>query len=132
MANPDDFTGITDTGISTDSTRGATIRTAYAEREVKAYAIFENEVQTLTMWNTLAGIFMSLGAACLSFAVGIWTNAAFAEKLTPEGVIFSKFVAPTFCLLTLVSWGIAIWAVYSRSRTWEDVKAETKAQHYHG
>src|SRR5580704_13540876 len=98
--------------ISTDTSRGATIRTAYVEREVKAYAIFENEVRTISMWNTLAGVFASAGAASLSFAIGIWTSAAFvAEKLPPEGAVLSRFAAPAFCIATVIFWFIALWAI---------------------
>lgn len=125
MPNPKVVVG-TDAAFSTQTTRGATIRTAYAEREVKAYAIFENEVQTLTMWNTLAGISTALGTAALSFAVGIWTNAAFAEKLTPEGIVVSKFVAPALCIVAAVGYGLAIWAIKSRGKTWNAVKTESK------
>jgi hypothetical protein len=96
----------------------ADIRTAYLEREVKTYAIFENEVHTISMWNTLAGVFTSAGAATLSFAIGIWTNAAFAEKATAEGNILSHVVVPAFCVVTLICSGIAIWAIVSRRGTW--------------
>jgi hypothetical protein len=119
MANPEPH-------ISTEPLRGATIRTAYVEREVRAYAIFENEVRTISMWNTFAGVFFSLGAASLSFAVGIWTNWSFAVSMPPEGSILSRFVAPALCLVTLVFWGLALWAVYSRRQTWNAVRTESK------
>jgi hypothetical protein len=127
MSNPDSGAGGGKPSISTDiSSRGATIRTAYVEREVTAYAIFENEVRTISMWNTLAGVFTSIGAATLSFAIGIWTSAAFTDKLPPEGNILSHVVAPVFCFATIVCWAIAIWAVVSRSKTWAAIRTESK------
>jgi hypothetical protein len=112
--------------ISIESPRGATIRTAYVEREVKAYAIFEHEVRSISMWNTLAGVFTSVGAAALSYATGIWTNASFAEKLTAEGTVMSHFVAPTLCVIAIVCWFVAGWAIVSRAKTWNAIRAESK------
>ena len=93
---------------------------------MKAYAIFENEVRQISMWNALAGVFSSAGAACLSFAVGIWTNASFAEKLTAEGTVMSHFAAPGLCAMTVVFWILAIWAIVSRSKLWSAIKSESK------
>ena len=112
--------------ISTDTSRGATIRTAYVAREVKAYAVLENEVKTISMWNTLAGVFVSAGAATLSFAVGIWTSAAFADKLTPQGEILTRFAAPALAATTVILWLLAVWAIWSRSRVWVAIRRESK------
>ncbi|MGO8844296.1 MAG: hypothetical protein ACLQFI_02910 [Methylocella sp.] len=112
--------------ISTESPRGATIRTAYVEREVKAYAVFEHEVRTISMWNTLAGVFSAFGAASLSFAIGIYTNASFAEKLTAEGIVMLHFVAPALGVIAVLSWSLAVWAIYSRRGTWTAIRTESK------
>jgi hypothetical protein len=112
--------------ISTDTSRGATIRTAYVEREVRAYAIFENEVSTITMWNSLTAIFGSLGLASLTFAVGIWTAYSFADKLTPQGDIMAHVVAWGCCVAWLIFWAIAIFAFFSRRTVWRAIRAESK------
>jgi hypothetical protein len=109
-----------------DVPSGATIRTAYVEREVKAYAVFENEVKTISMWNTLAGVFASTGAATSSFAIGIWTSASFVDKLTPEGAVLSRFAAPGLCVVTVILWSLAIWAIVSRARVWSAIRKESK------
>jgi RsiW-degrading membrane proteinase PrsW (M82 family) len=126
MSNPDTGQGSPQPSISTDTSRGATIRTAYVEREVKAYAIFENEIQTITMSNTLASVFWAVGIASLSFAVGIWTNAEFVEKLTPEGSILSHVIAPALCVVTVICWALAVWAMCPRRGTWTAVRSESK------
>jgi hypothetical protein len=126
MSNLDGQSKLPSPSISVESPRGATIRTAYVEREVKAYAVFEHEVRTISLWNTLAGVFSAIGAAFLSFAIGIWTNASFAEKLTAEGIVMSHFVAPALCVFAAVSWIIAGWAIYSRARTWTAIRSESK------
>jgi hypothetical protein len=86
--------------IFTELPQGATISTAYVGRQMRAFAIAEHEVRTISMMNTLATIFFSVGTTCLGFAIGIWTNAMFYETLTPEGRILSH-VAPLSSALSL-------------------------------
>jgi hypothetical protein len=81
--------------ISAESSRGATINTTYVTREVKAYAIFENEISSIKFWNSFTGIFASLGLSSLTFAVGIWTAYSFVDKLTPEGAIMFTLCHPS-------------------------------------
>ncbi len=65
----------------------------YVEREVTVYAIHESEVEQISSFNTLGSVFVGIGAAMLSYAIGIWTNASFVEKLTPMGDVASAFLA---------------------------------------
>lgn len=116
MANPS-------TSISVDTGRGATILTAYTEREVKAFPIFENELESLSFLNTMTLVFFSVGSAFVSFAIGIWTNAAFADKLTPEGIVAAKYGAPLLCVLSLAAYVLGIIAMFSRSSQWAKIKA---------
>lgn len=116
---------ITDTGISTETPRGATIFTAYGAREVKAYPVLDSEIDSIAHFNTLTLVFSSLGSALLSFAIGIWTNAGFAEKFTPEGTILTKFGAPALCFVALVSFVLAWWARRARNSTWQNIKSKT-------
>jgi hypothetical protein len=112
--------------ISSDISRGATIRTAYVEREVRAYAIFENEVRTISMWNTLSSIFSAISLAFFGIAVGIGTTYAFTDKVTPEGNILFHFAAPACCIITLICAVVAGYAVYSRGAAWRAIRAESK------
>lgn len=111
--------------ISTETTRGATILTAYGKREVKAYPVLEPEVDAIAFFNTLTLVFSSLGSAALSFAIGIWTNAAFAERFTPEAIILAKFVAPALCVVAGILFLLALWSRNSRKSTWEKIKLKT-------
>jgi hypothetical protein len=72
-------------------------------------------------------VFSSLGSGLLSFAIGIWTNAGFAEKFTPEGAILAKFAAPALCVIALIVFCLAFWASRSRNSTWNKIKDDTKA-----
>jgi hypothetical protein len=92
---------------------------------MKAFAIAEHEVRTISMMNTLATIFFSVGTTCLGFAIGIWTNAMFYETLTPEGRILSHMAAPILCAFALIFAGLGIWSLRSRSATWDAIRRES-------
>lgn len=114
--------------ISTEVPRGATISTAYAERQVKAYAVLESEIKTISFFNTLATVAFSVGAAFISTAAGIWTNAAFVTDkiLPPEGAILAKFVGPTLCVLALIAFALGGWAIHSRRSVWAAISQQSK------
>ena len=107
---------------------GATILTSYTERKVQAFPIFETELESLSFLNGLVLAFSSVASALLAFAVGIWTNAAFAERVTPEGAIMANIVAPGLCCLALISYGLAFWAYKRRSSTWQKVKNQSSSR----
>ena len=90
------------TQISTQSPGGATVKTTYVERQVRAFAVFETEVDALSSLNAQATVFFSVASATLSFAVGIWTNAAFSSNPTPEATIASRMVAPVIALISVI------------------------------
>jgi len=112
---------------SVDVPRGAIITTAYAERKVRVLAVLESEVHSISAFNTLATTFFSIGSALISIAIGIWANGAFAEKLTPEGIVLSKFVSPLLCFLAILMYAIAIWAVRSRRNKLDVIRTESKS-----
>lgn len=113
--------------ISTDSTRGATIYTAYTDRKVRAYPVFENEIKTFNLFNTLATIAIAIGSSFLSFAVGILTNAMFVEDVTAAGEIMSRVVAPVLGILAVVAFILSVWAAKSRGTTWDTIKNESSS-----
>lgn len=112
--------------IYTAGQRGATIQTAYVGREVKVYGVIESELQSMSMFNTLSTTFFSLSSGSVFCAIGIWANAAFAEKLTPAGEILSTFVARGLVGLAIVFAGLALWARYKRGATWQAICRESK------
>ncbi len=118
-----------DPPYSADTGRGAFVSHTYVRRDVKTYAVFESEVAHIALFNTLSTIGFSAGSAFLAFAVGIWTNWSFVEKdkLPPEGAIMSNVIAPGLLVLTVVVWGLAAWARWSRGSTWEAIKKESKS-----
>jgi hypothetical protein len=111
--------------LSTDIERGATILTAYAKREMKAYPIFETELDSIAFLNTLSLVFFSAGSALLSFAIGIWTNAAFSERLTPEAAVLSKAGAPALIVAAIVCYVLGERARRSRETEWGKIKGKS-------
>lgn len=97
------------------------------KREVRAYPIFETELNSIAFLNTVSIVFFSVGSAFISFAIGIWTNAAFAERLTPEGVVLSKIGGPALCIAAALCYGLAIWALVTRRSEWQKIKDASKS-----
>lgn len=117
-----------DQATATNTQRGATITNSYVERQAKAYAVFESEIETISLMNTLATTRFSFGAAFLSFAIGIWTNAAFVtDKIPPEGAILAKVVAPIFCVLAAAGFILGAWALWSRHQIWKTIVSQSSS-----
>jgi hypothetical protein len=107
--------------------RGATISTAYVGRQVKAYAVFDSEVSTLSTLNAISTVCVGLTSGFMSLALGILANAAFAERETPAGSIMVKFVVPALFVLALIAFLIAIMAIRHRRESWKAVQTESKS-----
>ena len=111
-----------------DNPSGATIVTAYAKRRLRAYPILDSEVKSLSIFNTLSAICFSIMSALISFAVGIWVNALFVVDPPAEGKVLSHIAAPACCILATIAAGLGIWAIYSRTTTWRDIRRESSGQ----
>lgn len=103
----------------------------YMGRTSKCYPIHESEIESLATFDALGTVFSAIGSAALAFAGGIWTNAAFAEKLTPLAELTSKFGAPLLCTLSLIFYLLAYFAVTRRRSLWKRIKGEAVTLHAH-
>ncbi|MGO9991327.1 MAG: hypothetical protein ACLPTF_02285 [Steroidobacteraceae bacterium] len=115
------------TTTTTEGQRGATITTVYVERQVKAFSVFETELDVLSSLNAQATVFFSVGSAFITYAVGIWTNSSFATQLTPEGKLANEFVAPGLVFISIVFYSLAIMAWWKRRRTLGDIRRQSKS-----
>jgi len=106
---------------------GAVIKSIYAERQVKVYAVHESEVQTIGWFNSQASALIGLGSALLTYGIGILTNAAFAEKLTPIGEAASLLFAPILIGMSLLAFVGAALAIRRRSSVWSGIKKESQS-----
>jgi hypothetical protein len=111
-----------------DNPSGATIVTAYARRRLRAYPILDSEVRSLSMFNTLSAVCFSVMSAFISFAVGIWANALFVENPPAEGRILSHVAAPACCVIAIIALALGVWAIWSRTSTWRDIRRESSGQ----
>jgi hypothetical protein len=111
--------------VSADIGRGATILTAYAARQVKAYPIFETELDSISFLNTQATIYFSLASALFSFAVGILTNAAFVDTMTAPGAILAKVIAPLLIVGAICAGLLGRHAFKSRASQWSKIRHES-------
>jgi hypothetical protein len=108
-------------------TTGATVRTLYVEREVTVFAVHEFEYKSLSNMSLFATFAFAIAGASLAYGMGIFTNAIFAEKLTPAGEMATKIAAPVliiFAVICAVAGGFAVWR---RSELWGTIKKQSSA-----
>jgi hypothetical protein len=108
--------------------RGATITTAYVERQVKAYAVFETEVEALSSLNAQTTVFFSIAWSLLSFAVGIWTTAIFTDNLSPKALVASQMGAPLLVVLACVFFWLARSSGAKRLATIASIKQQSTSE----
>jgi hypothetical protein len=114
------------TTTSTEGQRGATVTNSYVGREVMVYAVFETEVDSLSSLNAQATVFFSVGTGLLSFAAAIWINRAFYTDIPPAAQLATSVGAPILLALSVVFFGLAGHAWYSRSKIIRRVRSQTK------
>jgi len=88
---------------------------------MRAYAVYEDEVNTLSYLNTQSTIFFMVAASLVSFAASIWINALFYKELTPAGQMASQYVAWGLLPIGIVFVGLGGHAIYRRARAWRNI-----------
>lgn len=105
--------------------QGAIIQSVYIARKSNVYALYDSEVENLSGINSQTTAAYSIMSFLAALAFGIWTNAAFAEKITAEGSVLTKFIAPLFLCAAL---GLLIWALQLGKRRkgyWDNIRSQT-------
>ncbi|TPM39361.1 hypothetical protein FJ951_27010 [Mesorhizobium sp. B2-2-3] len=88
-------------------------------------AIHEHEVHQISFMNGLSSLFFSIGSGLLSFAVGLWANAAFQNGSSPEGRVLTSVGAPVALLFAVVAFGVGILAVKKRGSLLATIEAQS-------
>ena len=101
-------------GAVTFPREGAVFHTYHMGRTVRIYPITEGELKTISIMNTLAIVFFSIGSALLSFALGIIVNCAIDGQLTEVANTLLRVVAPICGVLGIISYVIGILALVTR------------------
>jgi hypothetical protein len=120
-------------GIPTPETgaaaTGATLHAQYMGRTMKCYPVHETEMDSLASMNTQATAFFSAASAFAAYAVGIWTNASFADKLTATAEVASMMVGPILIVVAFFFAGLGIYTVARRRSLWKKIKSEAVTLH---
>jgi len=106
------------------SANGATVQSEYMGRTMRCYPVHETEMDGLIEANGDATSHFAMSSACVAFGVGIVTNAAFTEKLTPAGELATKLAAPVLLVLALYFVVLGLRARARRERLWTKIKRE--------
>jgi O-antigen/teichoic acid export membrane protein len=107
---------------------GAIVQTMYVERQMRAYAVYHDEVSSLSYLNTQATLFFTIASSLFSFAVSIWTNAIFYTGLTAAGEVATKYVSWGLLILGAVFICLGSHALYSRKRSWSAIIQGSRAR----
>ena len=105
--------------------RGAVFHTHHMGRSMKAYPVYENELNTFGLLNTLALAFFSLGSGFASFGVGLLVDAAFAKDLSDLSEVLIKVMVPVCGILAILFFLGGIWALLTRRSEVKRVKSES-------
>jgi hypothetical protein len=108
-------------------TTGATVKTLYVEREVRVFAVHEFEYSSLSNLSAFATIAFAVAGASSAYAMGIFTNAVFAEKLSPAGELATKIGAPILLIFAVVAACSGAFAMWKRSELWGTIKKQSSA-----
>jgi hypothetical protein len=99
------MTEAANTVITSTDAGGAYVENLYVRRKVTVLAVHEHEVDDIAFMNTLSTACFSLCSASVAFAVGILTNAAFAEKLTATALGALQIGVP-LCVVTALVFAV--------------------------
>lgn len=92
---------------------------------MKAFAVFESDLEGLAYFNTLATTFFSCSSGFASLAIGIITNAAFVEQATAAGDLLVRVGTPILGALTLLFLGLGFWSQRRKASTLHKIKTES-------
>lgn len=95
-------------------------------RQMKVYAVSENELQHVSLLNVLSMAFYSVGSALLSFAGTIWLAAQFDGTESPVSKVLYGYVMPTAAVLALVFYGLGLFTQRNRGAVISTIKRESK------
>lgn len=119
---------IVQTSLQDQSRPGASIDPIYVHREMKAYAVTENEISTLSLYNSAKTILFSAGTFFVSAGLSIYLGAAFAGPPIPEDAkVLSHWGVPFCGAIALIFYVLGFLVLLSGRSAWETIKRESKA-----
>lgn len=108
------------------SPRGSIVNQVYVDRAMTAYVLHENEMQAISLMNSLSSLFFSAGSFLFSSAVAIFVSGMFQENM-PEIARFSVYYgAPVLTMLSTCCFAAGLWALMKRRSIVRKIQTESR------
>jgi hypothetical protein len=107
--------------------KGSTVRTLHMERTMKFYPISESELNSITIFNSVATIFFSLATGLVTFIAGLWGNVVVAGTITAESKAIVGIVSIVCGILAAACGAIGLWGWRSRNSEFRKISDESAA-----
>lgn len=106
--------------------RGSIVKQVYVDRAMTAYILHENEMQAISLMNSLSSLFFAAGSFLFSSAMAILVSGVFQENL-PDIARFSVYYgAPVLTLLSGCCFAAGTWALLKRRSIVRKIKTESR------
>ncbi len=106
---------------------GASLRTLYVERTVKAFAVSAHELRSISYWNSLALVFFSLGSGLLTFGLGAWVSVWIQpEPWSAHADVMAKVVFPVSAVIAGVFYLLGLWTLHMRRSELDAIQKESR------
>jgi len=112
------------TGQPTQAQPGSSIENIYISRSVEVAPVFEHELEAIASSSFTASLWQSCSAGLFSFAVGIFVNAVFQDKLTDLAYTLTWRIAPASIVFGVVCFVVALVTGRKGSRTLQEIRGK--------
>ena len=112
--------------IQFESEGGALIKVGQSRRTVKCYGVTEDELDHLSLLNTLSTIFFSLASGCLFFSINLILELFKRTTQDPATRELVFTVSPVTGVVGLVFLCTAIYTLVKRGSTITRIKEESE------
>jgi len=102
------------------------IEPVYARREMKAYAVTENEIAIIFSLNFEKTVFFAIGTFFASIVLTIILNTAFSTgQLSPQGQVISTWGLYVSAIIMAVFYVLGIITLCRAKSAWQTIKNES-------
>ena len=94
--------------VAVDAPPGSYFVTQHTARKTTVYAIFECELESLSMFNWITGVCASIGTGLFAFGAGVWVDVAKAPEATthPEAAAIICWLCGILAVVAYVAAGV--------------------------
>ena len=109
-----------------DTSQGSTFNMLYGERSMKGFPVTEDELDTISTYNTQTQTFIGVGSFFASLLVGSIWDPIMAVTLTPAGELLAVIGPWIFSGAALVFYFLAWRSNRARANMVERIKNQTR------